>query len=301
MPLTTEEKALHDNAIGGSTISAVLGVNPFARPIDAWLHLTGRAQRDVDEDRTSWGHAMEDMLSSWYEEQTGTELVPCPTLVHPDKPWIIATPDRIVQDSDVLVECKHVGDRVAWHWHDGVPDYVVAQCIWQMMVCRALGMPVHRVDVVADIGGAPPEIFPVEYDPELESMMLDAAMAFWTNHVLADVQPPVDGSSSYQAWMRRQFPNSNGVMRESPEAEEWATRYSAAKEAETASKQEAELAANHLRAIIADDDGVRGPWGKVTNRTSSSGSRTLRVTLETSKRSGRRSRGKATIRDIGGI
>ncbi len=299
MPLTTEEKALHNTAIGGSLIAAVLGVNPFARPIDAWLHLTGRAQKDTNEPVTSWGHAMEDMLSSWYEEKTGTEVVPCPTLVHPDKPWIIATPDRIVQDSDVLVECKHVGDRVAWHWYDGPPDYVVLQCVWQMLVCRALGMPITRVDVVADIAGAPPEIFPVEYDAELEAMVLEAAIRFWEDRVQADVAPPVDASESYQAWLRRQFPNSNGVMREEPEAEEWAVRYNAAKETEKAAKEESELAANHLRALIADDDGVRGIWGKVTNRTSASGSRTLRVTLATSPRS--RRKGRATIRDIGGL
>ena len=40
MPLTPEELALHDRGIGASMIAAVVGVNPFSRPIDVWLQLT---------------------------------------------------------------------------------------------------------------------------------------------------------------------------------------------------------------------------------------------------------------------
>lgn len=300
MPLNDVEVQLHNHGIGASMIGAILGVNPFSGPIDAWLHLTGRAKRETTEDgqrRQGWGHQMEEMLAAWYEEATGADVTPCQTLVHPAHAWVIATPDRIVEGADVLVECKHVGERVAWHWHDGVPDYVRAQCAWQMLVCRALGMPIERVDVVADIGGAPPAIFPVGHDAELEQMMFEAAESFWRDHVLADVAPAVDGSASYQAWLRRQFPGSNGTMREAPEAEPWARQYAEAKATIASATAAADLAANQLRAIIGGDDGVTGAWGRVTNRTSASGSRTLRVALAGLTRS--RGRGRAI--DLGGI
>lgn len=300
MPLSPEDLALHARGIGASMVGTIIGVNPFAGPIDAWLQLTGRAKRDdtpEGEMRKGWGHQMEDMLADWYEEQTGHEVTPSQTLVHPKEPWAIATPDRIVIDDPIrLVECKHVGERVAWHWMDGPPDYVVAQCVWQMLVCRGLGMPIEVVDVVADIGGAPPVIYPVERDEDLEVMTFEACLAFWNFHVLQDVAPPVDGSATYQEWLRRQFPRSNGVMRDAPEAERWAQQYVEAANAIKAAAEAKELAANHLRYAIGNDDGVRGPWGRVTNRTSASGSRTLRVTLNGITRS--RSRGRGKLEDI---
>jgi len=241
---------------------------------------------------------MEGMLASWHEETRNCEVTPCPTLIHPEHAWIIATPDRVVQDEPVLVECKHVGERVAWHWMDGPPDYVRAQCVWQMFVANSLGMGVNRVDVVADIGGAPPAIFPVDFDAELEEMMFDAAKSFWVDHVLADVPPTIDGSASYQAWIRRQFPNSNGVMLDAPEAERWAKEYVAGKNAIKEGTMTAELAANHLRVLIGENDGARGPWGRVTNRVAASGTRTIRVSLYDGTTTRKRRRGRARMEDL---
>jgi len=297
MPLTPEELALHDRGIGASMIAAVVGVNPFSRPIDVWLQLTGRAKREMTEDgelRAGWGHQMEDMLAAWYEDETGVELSPCPTLIHPEYPWAIATPDRV--GDGVLVECKHVGERVAWHWYDGPPDYVVSQCVWQMFVCRALGVDAPRVDVVADVGGAPPQIFPVEYDYELEAGIFETAEAFWRNHVLADVQPEVDDSATYQNWLRRQFPQSNGVLRAEPAAEVWAREYEEAKTTINRAERAKETAANNLRALIGPDDGVHGPWGQVTNRSTATGTRTLRVRVNGISRV--RPKRRATVEDI---
>jgi len=300
MPLTEAELQLHDHGIGGSTIGAILGVNPFSGPIDAWLHLTGRAKRETTEDgerRTGWGHQMEDMLASWYEQERSVEVTPCPTLVHPGHAWVIATPDRVVENEPALVECKHVGERVAWHWMDGPPDYVRAQCVWQMLVANALNMGIERVDIVADIGGAPPVVFPVDFDAELETMMFEAAQSFWRDHVLADVAPAVDGSASYQAWIRRQFPDSNGTMRDEPAAEVWAKAYATGKAAIASATANVELAANQLRALIGEDDGVRGPWGQATNRKASSGNRSLRVSVNGITRA--RKTGRATAEEIG--
>lgn len=298
MTLTAEELTLRQGRIGASMVGAIVGVNPFAGPIDAWLQLTGRAVKEQTDDgklRTDWGGQMEGMLASWYEHETGLELAPCTTLIHPRHDWAIATPDRTA-NAPLLVECKHVGERVAWHWMDGPPDYVAAQCVWQMLVTRALGMDVSRVDVVADVGGAPPEIFPVQYDADLENNMFEAVERFWVDHVVADVPPAVDGSASYQAWLRRQYPNSSGTMREAPEADQWATQYAEASEAIKAANDAKELAANNLRFAIGEDDGVRGPWGQATNRTSARGTRSLRVKLNGDTRV--RRVGRATVEDI---
>jgi len=123
MPLTEHEKQLHQTKVGASLVPAIIGVNPFQGPMDAWLQLTGRAERVLTseaEARTRWGHVMEDLLAAWYSEQVGRDVVPSPTLIHPELGWAIATPDRVDTDGARLVECKHVGHRVAWHWTDGV-------------------------------------------------------------------------------------------------------------------------------------------------------------------------------------
>jgi hypothetical protein len=223
---------------------------------------------------------MEELLASWYEDEQDCELRYSETLVDPTVGWAVATPDRI--GAGYLVECKHVGDRVAWHWHDGPPDYVVAQCVWQMMVARAVGILADRVDVVADIGGAPPQVFPVLWDDELEQETFERVRSFYLLHIERDVAPPVDGSDSYQEWLRRQFPASNGSMRVVPDGS-WAKQYVEAKAAIDAATKQKELAANMLRAIVGEDDGIMGEWGRVTNRSNKAGNRSLSVKLADGK------------------
>ena len=63
------------------------------------------------------------------------------------------------------------------------------------------------------------------YEVITEAGIFETAEAFWRNHVLADVQPEVDDSATYQNWLRRQFPQSNGVLRAEPAAEVWSYNF----------------------------------------------------------------------------
>ena len=49
------------------------------------------------EERRRRLHASEwsAVIAQWYADVTGVDLAPCGTMIHPEHPWIAATPDRL--------------------------------------------------------------------------------------------------------------------------------------------------------------------------------------------------------------
>ena len=279
MTLSANQLALRSTRIGSSEIATIAGLNPFQRPIDLWQNKIGLpvAERsDEMEDSAEWGHRMEPVIARWYEETCSVRLIESPTLICEAYPWACATPDRLYADLSQGVEIKNVGERVSWHWQPeigGEPDYVRAQCHWQML---ATGL--RKWDVVASVGGTRPRIYPVERDDEFMATLVQAGLEFQAL-IEHETPPAVDGSDSYKDFLSRRFKRGNGRERDESIAR-WAKEYLDLRGKLKDEKWKMDEVSNLLRNRVGDLDEVWGTWGKVSWKTDKNGTRTLRVSVK---------------------
>lgn len=130
---------LRRGGITASEIAVVMGISPYASPFSLYWQKVNGWQWEGNE-YTSAGQHLEPSIADWWLTQGPDRYTMHAGLyAHPDRPWQLATPDRIVIDvwgKDVaLLECKWV----AYSWDgwgeqgtDEVPVHYRAQALWQL-------------------------------------------------------------------------------------------------------------------------------------------------------------------------
>ena len=278
-PLSEADVAIRQEAIGSSDISAIVGVNPYRGPHDVWLRKMGLAEDEVDNPDAVWlGHEMEPVSGRRYEREMGTSIKPGPgTQRDAVRPWMVATTDFERTDGSRIVECKFVGQRVAWAWStdqtDGAPYYVLTQAQWQMHV-----RGIKRCDIAVIFGGtAEFRIYELEYNESLTNKLISLAEAFWNAHILGRTPPPIDGSDSARRVLDALYPRNRLDMKPAPAgAEEWLCRREAADAEKKRWETEKNLASNKLIEMIGEHDGIVGHEWTVTYKANAKGVRTIR-------------------------
>ncbi len=266
MTLSAEQLERRKSGIGSSDISAIVGLSSWASPIDVWLDKTGRGKGFEGNVSTRIGNALEPLISELYAERTGARLSePAQTHAHPIEAWRLATPDRVAHFGDnarKVVECKNAMYGVAEWGDDGtdeIPQAYICQVQWQLDV---LGL--DDADVAALLGQKL-HVYHVKRDVELCAQLREAAWLFWRDHVIADVQPPIDGSEGTKDYLARKYPQNNGLMVAADvKADEIAERLTRAKVALDAAELDAATLGNLLRERIGDNDGIEGADWKAT-------------------------------------
>jgi len=212
IPADPNDPAWHEarrTFIGASDAPAVLGISPWATPLDVWANKLNVGEQFAGNLSTDMGHALEDMIAqTWWRDSEFAErhvsvlANPKVTIRHPDHPHIAASVDRAViahhslehravhllgaGSIENLVECKYVGPPTAYQWANGVPVYVQAQCQVQMAVTGA-----RRVHVAALIVDHGPRFFTavVERDDAVIADIVDRLNAFWDQYVATGQRP----------------------------------------------------------------------------------------------------------------
>jgi putative phage-type endonuclease len=280
--LSPEQLVIRRTGLGSSDISAVAGVNPFCTKYDVYCDKRG-LRTDADEAEVAnalpvrVGNLVETLIGDLYQEETGAILHQGTTTVHPDIPWVIATPDRFT-DADRLVEIKWVGWRMAHAWtkeDDGIPAYVRAQIEWQMFATGAV-----ECDVAALIAGEDFRIYRLQRNPSIVRHLLELGGAFWVDHVVAGVAPPVDDSESARDMLERMYRQTRpALLSATPAQNEMALATIAAKEARKEAERIERLTENRLVESMGDAEGIVGDFGKATlKRSKGHNKRTLRLT-----------------------
>lgn len=203
------------DGISATDIAAILGQHPFRSPIDVWREKTGTAEPFTGNDRTRWGHLLEPVIRSDYEERHGVRVEQCGTLEHPERAWMKATPDGIVYqpsatEPDRGLEIKTHTVRVAGEYGapgtDEVPAYELAQCMWGMATSG-----LRRWDLVAFIDGQPSE-YVIDRDDELIGLMIERGERFLVDNIRAGVPPEPDGSDAYDGYLRKRWTTNNADL-----------------------------------------------------------------------------------------
>lgn len=171
--------------IGGSDVAPILGLSPWATPLDVYLDKIGEAPERQDTPQMAWGRALEPLLRQAYEAQTGREVaVPVDPFVHPVHSFMRANLDGETDDGRVF-EGKTARSAEGWGepGTDEVPDAYALQVQHYLLV---------RGFVVADIGvligGSDFRVYTVEADPQVQADLIDLEGEFWQRVV--DRNPP---------------------------------------------------------------------------------------------------------------
>jgi putative phage-type endonuclease len=203
----------HDRTkyLGGSDIGAILGLSPYKTPLDIWLEKTGKQANLVDNLPIRFGTYAESFVASEYARATGATLIEYPKAIsHPQHSYLQGHIDRFITSNSTelfkedgtctashLLECKTASPFMQQQWgeagSDEVPMSYLAQCHWYLCMTQ-----LERCDLAVLFGNSDFRIYQIVRDAELESALLEAAVTFWQNHVLADIAPDAKTMGDYQ-------------------------------------------------------------------------------------------------------
>ena len=173
--------------VGGSDMSAILGISSYATPLDIWLSKTGR---NNPEKKDSWairkGNRLEGELRRWFKDThpdmecyDGTNL----SLASRHYPHMLASLDGYLYDPSTenfgVLECKTANSYRAADWRDEegnprIPDYYLVQVQHYLAVTGW-----EWGYVIADTSGVEPLIIRFERDEEDIAAIVNAAQNFW--------------------------------------------------------------------------------------------------------------------------
>lgn len=131
--------------ITGTDVPVLLGISPYRCEADlADEKLTGSRQEETLRMRI--GSALEDLIASEYETQTGRRVRRSRAMVrHPELEWAAASLDGTVVGERRVLEFKRTSSRT--RFADGIPQDVEAQVTWALGVT---GYPVADIAVLTD-------------------------------------------------------------------------------------------------------------------------------------------------------
>ena len=194
--------------IGGSDVSAILGLNAYKSPMSVYLDKIGESPlEDTTSEAAFWGTQLEDVIARHYAEKNGVKIRRNNhILIHPEYPWMIANIDREAH-SDTRgrygVEVKTVGLRNAHLWDDDdvpVPyvlqmQHYMAVTGWDFFVCPAL------------IGGQRYIEREIPRDESIISRLIEEEGKFW-DMVQRRIPPAWDGSQEASRILSSLYPKA---------------------------------------------------------------------------------------------
>lgn len=195
---------LRQSGIGGSDISALMGISPYKTAYDVYQDKKADIIKDSQSEMAYWGTILEDIVAKEYAKRNHTKVQKVNYMLrHPEHHFAIANIDRAVVNpqigktvrikndtltTDKLLEVKTASEYMKNVWgdeeSDQVPDHYNLQCQWYMGITG-----VHSCDLALLLGGNKYRQYSIKFDKELFEMMIDVAKDFWTNNVLAEVEP----------------------------------------------------------------------------------------------------------------
>ena len=240
--------------IGGSDVSAILGINKWTSAIELWLDKTNQMNDPVEvNEAMQWGTILEPIIRNHFAAVTGKTVMEVKAMLqHPEHPFMLADVDGVTTDDNgdpAILEIKTASEYKSDEWSDGVPTYYQTQVQHYLCVTG-----VSKAYVAVLIGGNSFRIYEVEADPEVQQMLIAVEKNFW-DKVQNMIRPDMDGSDAAKALLDRIY--TGGVEEEinlPDEALEWVDAYIEASANEDNAKALKQEASNHIKEIMGDYD-----------------------------------------------
>ena len=164
--------------IGGSDAAPIVGISPWATALEVYGDKTGTLPPRQATRSMAWGLKLEEAIATAYSEETGRALEAPPRMLrHPERPWMLASIDRLSTDGRI-VELKTASPYYVSEWGpagtDQVPEYYLLQIAHYMEVAD-----IGVADVAVLIGGNDFRIYTVERNQRLIDNLVEIEAAFW--------------------------------------------------------------------------------------------------------------------------
>ncbi len=223
-PGAPEEKwlAARREGIGASEIAAVLGLSPWESPFSLY-HRKANGWEMSDAEHLEAGRRAEGMIADWFADRADPNenlaVLPAGLYAHPERPWQLATPDRLVSlacdcppvthcqrciwpDPVAVLECKHPysWDGFGDDGTDDVPVYYRAQVLWQLDV---LGV---EKGYLAAYAQHQLRIYTIRRDEKDLEVMREAGRRFMRRLEVGD-PPDIDEHTATIATLKRLHPS----------------------------------------------------------------------------------------------
>lgn len=203
------------NGIGGSEISAVVGLNPYMSNIELWERKTGRKEaEDISEKSyVKYGTQAEPHLRELFKldfPQYKVEYIENNSFVNDKYPWALASLDgwleeRItIDDSTEVVVRKGILEIKTTEilnatqrekWKNQIPQNYYCQVLFYMAVLEA-DFAILKAQLKTVIDGVPylqTKYYKIEREDVQADMdyLMQEGSEYWNNYILADRQPPL--------------------------------------------------------------------------------------------------------------
>lgn len=196
------------NKIGGTAISAILGMNPWKSRYGIYLDLIGEGEEKPDNEAMARGRKWESTLAKIYETEhdfdiPGNHGV---KLNHEIHNFIVGSPDYMYESHGLEVKTADYYTRDKYDCKNGnIPGHYYLQCQWY---CGLAGF--DRWDFIVgffrDEKLAFYETCSFEFDKELYGNMLQAAILFWKKYVVPRNPPKINDPSEIIEFVRKKYP-----------------------------------------------------------------------------------------------
>lgn len=206
MSLSPEVLLERRSGISGTDAASIMGISPFKSAADVWLE---KRKPDLIQKKESkamyWGTKLEQTIAEEYSLITGRSLEASRLIRNKNVPWMMCSPDRIIQGSRKGVECKTASERMAYQWGpngtDLVPQHYLIQCQHCMLVSQF-----HEWDLAALIGGQEFRIYHLFADKELWKLMYDHEKEFHSRFIVGNETPTFDWGKDVAEFVRMKYP-----------------------------------------------------------------------------------------------
>ena len=180
--------------IGGSDIAAILGISPWATPLDVYLEKTGECEREINfeqQKRLDRGKRMEPYVIDILEEETGI----CVTRRNqryslPEYPYMSCEIDAESR-CGLNIEIKTTSEFNKKSWGeegtDDIPVFYTAQAMWGLMITGK-----QECVVAVLIGSDNFKTYYIKRDEEVIKHLFEKAKAFWEMVEAKTPPPPVN-------------------------------------------------------------------------------------------------------------
>jgi putative phage-type endonuclease len=255
------DQSIRSKGIGASEIGAIVGLDPRRGPFDIWAEKLGKVSPREPDARMRAGKNMERVIAELYAEETGIAVNWVDTTfsaTEAGRQWQVYTPDAITDHErpNYGVECKNVAWDQANHWGepgtDEIPAWYLTQLHWSM---SASGF--ERWDCAAFFGGNDLRIYTAHKDAEIERALLEAGEKFWRKHILEGIEPEIGATETAARYLRERFSHETSKLRVATEEEiTQIAEYINHKELRDHYEEQTEIAANRLKEMIGDAEGL---------------------------------------------
>lgn len=192
--MTTEAWREHRNeGLGGSDVSAILGINRYRTPLQVYMEKTGQWEPDdlSENQAVHFGHKLEGLVAEEFAERTGLKVQRNNFMLqHPYYPWMLANIDREIfcpKRGRGVLECKTTSA-----WNDEWTDDEIPPA-YMLQVQHYLAVTGYEYAFIALLkGGNTYEHWEINRDEDLINMLIEAESNFWNNHILAQDPPEVN-------------------------------------------------------------------------------------------------------------